>query len=722
MAVMATLVDPDGGVTGASWQWQSSPSTGTVTWSDIAGATASTYTVTTVDEGALLRAEVSYHDAVGKNRNAVSAASQKVGKPGIVNLDSSMPVVGEKASAALTDADGNTSSEVWQWEISPAQENSEWKPIADADSASYTPVAGDAGLMLRATVVYTDGSGIGRMARSTATAKVDTKGTVTVSPNPPVVGQPARATLTDADGSITNQVWRWERSPGSGEPEWTPINGANSSSYKPSEKDDSGKLLRVIVVYDDGTGTDRSASSLATEMVDRSGVVTVSPSPPVAGEPMTATLTDADGSITNQVWVWERSSRTGTPVWTEIAEATAATYTPLAADDGGKILRATVTYDDGIGTGRIAVSASTLAVDRPGMVSLSTTMPVVGEEVTATLVDEDGGILNEVWQWESSPEQETPEWTEVTGAETSTHTPAASLAGRLVRVVVRYDDTTGRGREAVSDSTEPLDQRGVVTLSTTVPIVGQAVTATLTDADGSISNEEWVWERSQSESVWKPVPDVDSATYIPTPDDAGQLLRARVVYDDGVGTGRSAMSGATAAVDQRGLVTLSHSTPVVGEELTASLTDADGDVSDEVWRWDRSPGIGEPVWSEISGAASSGYTPTASDDAGQVLRVVVTYTDGTGTGKSATSAVTNRVDQRGMVTLNTNVPDAGIAITATLADPDKGLTGQVWQWQSSQVQVRLRGRILLERRPPPTRQQRQTKVICCELSLVMTMP
>ena len=621
MAVMATLVDHDGGVTGASWQWQSSPSTGTVTWSDITGATASAYTVTTVDEGVLLRAAVSYHDAVGDNRSAVSVASQRVGKPGIVTLNSSMPVVGEKVSATLTDADGSTSSEVWQWETSPAQENLEWKPIADADSAGYIPLAGDAGLLLRVTVVYTDDSGVGRMAKSTATAKVDTKGTVTVSPNPPVVGKPARATLTDADGSITNQMWRWERSPGTGEPEWTLINGAHSSSYKPSEEDDSGKLLRVVVTYDDGTGADRRASSSATEIVDRSGVVTVSPSPPVAGQPVTATLTDPDGSLTNQVWKWERSSRTGTPVWAEIAGATAASYTPLAADDGGEILRATVTYDDGIGTGRIAMSASTLAVDRPGVVGLSTTMPVVGEKVTATLADEDGGLLNEVWQWESSPEQETPEWTEITGAEASTYTPTASLAGRLIRVVVRYDDATGRGREAVSDSTAPLDQRGVVTLSLMAPIVGQAVTATLIDADGSIANEDWAWKRSQSGLEWESVPDSDSATYIPTPDDAGRMLKAQVTYDDGIGTGRRATSGATAAVDQRGLVTLSHSTPVVGEELTAALTDADGSVSDEVWRWERSPETGEPVWSEISGAASSAYTPTASSDAGQIFPV-----------------------------------------------------------------------------------------------------
>ena len=84
------------------------------------------------------------------------------------------------------------------------------------------------------------------------------------------------------------------------------------------------------------------------------------------------------------------SPRTGTPAWTVIANAVSASYTPTAVDEGGKILRVKATYDDGIGTGRVAVSASTGAVDRPGVVGLSTTKPVAGEMVTAALTDADG--------------------------------------------------------------------------------------------------------------------------------------------------------------------------------------------------------------------------------------------------------------------------------------------------------------------------------------------
>ena len=256
--------------------------------------------------------------------------------------------------------------------------------------------------MLRVLVVYSDATGEGRMARSVATERVDQQGTVMLAPSPPVVGKPVRGALEDPDGMETNQVWRWEKSPGVGPEVWTVIAGGGSSSYTPVD-DDSGVLLRVIVTYDDGTGTGRSVISEATERVDREGMLMVSPSPPVAGEVVTATLTDEDGMVTGLVWKWERSPRDGTPVWETIAGAASSAYTATTSDDGGKLLRVTAEYDDAIGGGRVVVSPATLPVDRPGVVSLSTGTPVAGETVTATLSDDDGGILNEVWRWESSP-------------------------------------------------------------------------------------------------------------------------------------------------------------------------------------------------------------------------------------------------------------------------------------------------------------------------------
>ena len=682
-AVTAMLTDADGGLSGVVWQWQRSLDEPTLVWSDISDTNDPTYTPVAADEGMVLRAGANYDDGVGSGRSEISSATEQVGKPGSLTLDSTAPQVGALMTATLADADGNVGMEAWQWESSSAIDDPLWEAISAAASASYTPVVGDAGEMLRVVVVYSDATGEGRMARSVATERVDQQGTVMLAPSPPVVGKPVRGTLEDPDGMETNQVWRWEKSPGVGPEVWTVIAGGGSSSYTPVD-DDSGVLLRVIVTYDDGTGTGRSVISEATERVDREGMLMVSPSPPVAGEVVTATLTDEDGMVTGLVWKWERSPRDGTPVWETIAGAASSAYTATTSDDGGKLLRVTAEYDDAIGGGRVVVSPATLPVDRPGVVSLSTGTPVAGEAIMAELTDDDGGIRNRMWQWESSPDEDPQAWTVVSGASTNGYVPEAGDAGRLLRVAVAYDDATGTGRTATSDATAQVDQLGVVTLSSTVPDVGIRLMATLDDPDGMVTGVAWQWRSSpdQAQPSWSNVAGAVAATYTPVAADEGMLLLAMVTYDDTTGSGRTVASPATSRVGKPGTVTLSGDGPEVGIAVTATLTDPDGSVADKEWQWQSSPGTGAPDWVDISGAQSETYTPVAGD-AGKLLRAVVNYGDASGAGRTATSLATGRVDQKGSVGLTSYLPVVGVELTATLVDPDITDTTPAWRWESS---------------------------------------
>ena len=148
------------------------------------------------------------------------------------------------------------------------------------------------------------------------------------------------------------------------------------------------------------------------------------------------------------------------------------------------------------------------------------------------------------------------------------------------------------------------------------PVVGEAVTATLTDADGDVTNQAWAWERSpdQEQLMWSTITRADGATYTPVSDDAGRLLRAMVSYDDAVGMGRMAVSEATAAVDQRGCGdTVAYSSRWLGEVC-------DGDADRRRWRHNESGmAVGEVAWaraslewSAISGAESLSYMPTST--------------------------------------------------------------------------------------------------------------
>ena len=142
-------------------------------------------------------------------------------------------------------------------------------------------------------------------------------------------------------------------------------------------------------------------------------------------------------------------------------------------------------------------------------------------------------------------------------------------------------------------------------------------------------------------------------------------------------------------VEEAGSISLSSRQPQAGTRLTATLSDPDGRISGVTWEWERSPN-GFSSWTPIDGAASASYTPT-DDDVGDYLRVMASYTDPEGSGKSARTVSANAV-QTAPVTNNRpvfpstetgtrsafeNTPDGrdiGAPVEATDDDPLDTLT------------------------------------------------
>ena len=204
-----------------------------------------------------------------------------------------------------------------------------------------------------------------------------------------------------------------------------------------------------------------------------------------------------------------------------------------------------------------------------------------------------------------------------------------------------------------SDAAAPYpDRAGTLALTSTQPQVGAALTATLTDPDGSISNITWQWASSSDGSTnWADISGAASAMYTPAARDVGNYLRAAASYTDGHGEGKSAQAVSTSPVEERtvpppppdraGTLTLRSTQPRVGTALSAALSDPDGSISNTAWQWARSTN-GSSNWATIGGGASAVYTPVAGD-VGKYLRAVASYSDGHGPGKSARATSANRV-------------------------------------------------------------------------------
>ena len=138
-----------------------------------------------------------------------------VDEPGTVDLSSERPVEGSELEALLTDPDGDVTGETWMWEVAPSQVA--WTAIDGANSDNYTPVAGDVGSYLRATVHYTDGEGPAKSAQAVSNGPVRALPVVqplSVPDDPlrpqttlmrdAIVVHPDRETkITSPDGSVT---------------------------------------------------------------------------------------------------------------------------------------------------------------------------------------------------------------------------------------------------------------------------------------------------------------------------------------------------------------------------------------------------------------------------------------------------------------------------------------------------------------------------------------
>ena len=116
--------------------------------------------------------------------------------------------------------------------------------------------------------------------------------------------------------------------------------------------------------------------------------------------------------------------------------------------------------------------------------------------------------------------------------------PTDTNMDNVYEVTVRAADADGKiGTMDVKVSVTNVNEPGTVTLSKTQPRVGIAVTASVTDPDGSISGLTWQWSiNGATDLVAAPngdITDAKSDTYTPKAGDVGGTLTATASYFDG---------------------------------------------------------------------------------------------------------------------------------------------------------------------------------------------
>jgi len=238
---------------------------------------------------------------------------------------------------------------------------------------TFTLGQAQVGQAMSVRVSYTDGFGTAESVSSAATAKV---ANVNDAPTG-VVGINGTAmqnqvlsaahTLVDADG-LGTVSYQWLANGAA-------ISGATGATLTLVQAQ-VGKAISVKASYTDGFGKLESVASAATAVVAnvndaptggvsllRSGVAVTAATTVQQGNILSvaSTLADADG-LGSLRYQWQ-SALNGGAGWSDIAGATAASFT-LTPGLAGQNVRVAVSYTDGGGTLESTVSAATAAVNR----------------------------------------------------------------------------------------------------------------------------------------------------------------------------------------------------------------------------------------------------------------------------------------------------------------------------------------------------------------------
>ena len=653
---------------------------------DVAGATASTYTLGDADVGAAVRVRVAYVDGHGTAEQLTSASAGPVAN--VNDAPTGAPVIGGSAvedqtltadTSAIADADG-LGAFTLQWQRNGVA-------IAGATASTYTLGDGDVGAVVTVRASWTDGYGHAEQLTSAAAGPV---ANVNDTPTgaPAITGAASEdavlavdlSSIADADG-LGAFTFEWQRN-------GVAIAGASAATYTPGDAD-VGATIRVRVGYVDGHGTSEALFSAGTAPIANvndaptgAPVVTGSASEDQALAVDLASIADADGlgALSLQ---WQRDG-------VDVAGATASTYA-LGDADVGAVMRVRVAYVDGHGMAEQLTSASTSPVANvndapagvPGVTGTATEDQTLAVDTTA--IGDADGLGPFTFQWQRNG-------VDVAGANASTYTLGDADVGTAMRVRVAYVDGHGTAEQLTSPSTGPV--ANVNDTPTGAPVIGGSAvedqtltvdTTSIADADG-LGPFTLQWQRNGAD-----IAGANGMAYTLGDADVGASIGVRVSWTDGHGTPTqlgSATVGPVANVDDTpsGAPVIAGSA-VEDQTLTAdlsSIADADG-LGPFTLQWLRNGAA-------IAGASGSSYT-LGDADVGALIRLRVDYLDGQGHAEQLLSAsagpVVNLNDVPGglpVVTGSAVEDQVLVADLAAVSDAD-GLGSFTYQWLRDGVAI-----------------------------------
>jgi hypothetical protein len=610
-------------------------------------------------------------DYVGSNWIATSdgpgGGTDVTEVPGtIAGLDShGNAIEGVAVTALITDGGHAVTGATYQWQL-------DGHDIANATDAIYLPTEGDEGHALTVNVSFVDA--LSHTETSSASA-----GTVAESPTEnatislsgaAVEGTPITASVTDPDAPASGIVYTWTV----GNTVVHTGTDAAGDTYTPSEGNEGGTLA-VSVSFTDSHGNAETGNLTAGTVAEspiENAAITLDVAA-VEGQPITASLpSELDAPASGITYTWTVDNHI---VQTGL-DAAGATYTPTETDEGGT-LAVSVSFTDSHGNAETGnLTAGTVAESPTENAAITLDVAAVeGQPITASLpseLDAPASGITYTWTVDNHIVQ--------TGLDAAgaTYTPTETDEGGTLAVSVSFTDSHGNaetGNLTAGTVAESPTENAAITLDVAA-VEGQPITASLpSELDAPASGITYTW--TVDNHIVQTGLDAAGATYTPTETDEGGTLAVSVSFTDSHGnaeTGNLTAGTVAESPTENASVTLDVAA-VEGQQITATVTEADAPASGIVYTWTVDNTIVH------TGIDANTYTPTETDEGG-TLAVSVSFTDSHGNaevGSTSAGTVAESSTENASVTLDVAAVE-GQQITATVTEADAPASGITYTW------------------------------------------
>ncbi|MEO5330577.1 MAG: tandem-95 repeat protein [Magnetococcus sp. YQC-5] len=533
------------GLGAIGYRWQSSPDG--LTWNDITGAEASTFTLTQAQVGHYVRAMASYIDQMQTQENVASSATTLVANvndaPTVANLTKS---VQEDQAIAFTandfinkfnDPDGDALNKIQitalpnngiltlsgvnvtlNQEITAANTahllftpNAEWNGLTSfnwkaSDGTVYSTLPAAATL----TVTQVNDAPVGSV-------------TITGTPTQGAL-LTAFAALSDVDGlGAMNYQWQTSSNGTSG---WTTLANGTSNTLTLSQTA-VNQYVRVVASYRDGQGTQESvASDITTLVTNVNDLPTVTNVTKTADENTVISWTtadfanrfsDPDGDVLNKIQITSLPAN-GTLALSGVAvtvnqeihsgDLGLLTFTPNTnwsgttsfawkGSDGLAYAEAPATF---------SLTLNSVNHLPTGTVTL-TGAAIQGSQLVATIttpLEDLDGVGDVTFQWRASTNGSS--WSDIPGATGATLTLTQAQVGSHVQVAARYRDGAGYNESLPSDATTKvanLNDAPVITALGAVTVeIGHSIPLSATHLNSQDPDGDAVWFKVVTEPAF----------------------------------------------------------------------------------------------------------------------------------------------------------------------------------------------------------------------------